>query len=353
MWIDASPVLAATLIVCLAAALPTPSAFGQPNSPVGPASYSGSDRDEKLRQGAARETELTLYSALAVEDDSAIVSAFEKKYAIKVSLWRAGSDEVRDRVLTEAAARRPRVDIVLDNYYALQALHRERLLHPVSSPLLADLLPQAIPPHRDWAAVFLTVLGGGYNTNELKRGDLPSSYRDLLNVKPRGPIGVEAGDHNWFAATCHALGEADCVDLFRSIGSRHGYSIRKGHTLLANLVAAGEMPIALTVFRKAAVQLSQKGAAIDWFALQPMVSQPGAVALARAAAHPNSGVLFYDFMIGEAQAILGSRQFIVSTRKMDTPIDRNAIVVPDPDAALDEAKRRQEAFDAAFRPGAR
>jgi iron(III) transport system substrate-binding protein len=77
------------------------------------------------------------------------------------------------------------------------------------------------------------------------------------------------------------------------------------------------------------------------------------VALARDAPHPNSGVLFYDFMIGEAQAILGSRQFIVSTRKMDTPIDRNAITIPDPDMALDEAKRWQEAFDATFRRGSK
>src|SRR5258708_6805030 len=218
MWNDAWLARAATLLLGLAAALPAPGALSQLNGAVGPASYSGSDRDNVLRQGAAHETELTLYSALAVEDDFAIVSAFEKRFAIKVNLWRAGSDEVRDRVLTEAAARRPRVDIVLDNYYALQALHRERLLHPVSSPLLADLLPQAIPPHQEWAAVFLTVLGGGYNTNEIKRGDLPSRYRDLLSVKPRGPIGIEAGDHNWFAATCRALGEADCIDLFQGIG---------------------------------------------------------------------------------------------------------------------------------------
>jgi len=353
MWIDASPALAATLALGLAGALSMSDALAQPEGAVGAASYSGSDREQRLRQGAANESQLTLYSALAVEDNAAVVSAFEKKHAIKVNLWRAGSEEVRDRVLAEASARRPRVDIVLDDYYSLQALHREQLLYPASSPLLADLLPQAIPPHHEWVAAFFTVLGGAYNTQEVERADLPSGYRDLLNSKPKGPIGIEAGDYTWFAATCRALGEADCIDLFRSIGRRHGYSVRKGHTLLTNLVAAGEMPIALTVFRKAAVQLSRKGATIDWFGLLPMVSQPGAVALARAAPHANSAMLFYDFMIGEAQAILGSRQFIVTTRKMDAPVDRNAITIPDPDAALDEAKRWQQAFDATFRPGPR
>ncbi len=353
MWIDTSPVVAAALALGLAVALPTPDALAQPKGSVAAASYSGSDREQKLRQGAANESVLTLYSALAVEDNAAVIGAFERKYAIKVNLWRAGSEEVRDRVLAESSARRPRVDIVLDDYYALQALHREQLLYPVSSPLLAELLPQAIPPHRQWVAAFFTILGGAYNTEEIKRGDLPSSYRDLLNARPQGPIGIEAGDYTWFAATCRALGETECIDLFRGIGRRHGYSVRNGHTLLTNLVAAGEMPIALAVFRKAVLQLNRKGAAIDWFALQPMVSQPGAVALARDAPHPNSGVLFYDFMIGDAQAILGDRQFVVSTRKIDTPVDRNAITIPDPDTALDEAKHWQEVFNTTFRPGAR
>ena len=57
------------------------------------------------------------------------------------------------------------------------------------------------------------------------------------------------------------------------------------------------------------MQLSQKGAAMGWFALRPMTGQSEAVALARYA--PNGVVLFYDFMIGEAQAMLSARQFIV------------------------------------------
>jgi iron(III) transport system substrate-binding protein len=214
-------------------------------------------------------------------------------------------------------------------------------------------VPQTIPPHHEWIAAFLTVLGSGYNANELKRGDLPSDYRDLLNVMPRVPIGVQAADHTWFAATCRALGETECIELFRTIGRRHGYSVRKEHTLLTHLVAPGEPPIALTVFWKAAVQLNQKGAAIDWFAAWPMISQPGAVALARYAPHPNCAVLFYDLTIGEAQVMLGARQFIASSRKIEEPIDRSALTIPDPDAALDEGKRWQLAFDATFRPGLR
>ena len=97
-----------------------------------------------------------------------------------------------------------------------------------------------------------------------------------------------------------------------------------------------------TVFRKAAVQLSQKGAAMDWFVLRPMTSQPGAVALARYA--PNCVVLFYDFMIGEARqcsalvnsSYRGGRQNCRSIEARSR-------------APLYEGKRWQQAFDATYR----
>ena len=100
-------------------------------------------------------------------------------------------------------------------------------------------------------------------------------------------------------------------------------------TILAPVILAlgsGAYAQPSAVFRKAAVQLSQKGAAMDWFALRPMTGQSGAVALARYA--PNCVVLFYDFMIGEAQAMLSARQFIVSSRKIELPIDRSALTSP-------------------------
>ena len=44
------------------------------------------------------------------------------------------------------------------------------------------------------------------------------------------------------------LGEDKGLKLFRDIVQINGLSPRKGHTLLANMVAAGEVPLALTVF---------------------------------------------------------------------------------------------------------
>ena len=146
------------------------------------------------------------------------------------------------------------------------------------------------------------------------------------------------------------LGEIECVKLFRSIGQRHGYSLRTGHSLLANLVASGEMPMALTVYNHTAERVKRKDAPIGWFAMKPMIGQPGAVAMTKRAPHPHSAVLFYDFALGEGQAVLKERQFIVTSKNLEFPVDRELIKVLDSDLVLDQAKPWQELFDSAFLP---
>ena len=54
-----------------------------------------------------------------------------------------------------------------------------------------------------------------------------------------GKLGVEAEDSDWFGGVVSALGEDKGLKLFRDIVAANGISVRKGHTLLANLVVSG------------------------------------------------------------------------------------------------------------------
>ena len=64
--------------------------------------YEGPDRAKRLAEGARKEGSLNLYTSLTVEDMAALNSAFEARHGIKVRMWRAASDKVVQRVLTEA-----------------------------------------------------------------------------------------------------------------------------------------------------------------------------------------------------------------------------------------------------------
>src|ERR1700681_1881355 len=120
--------------------------------------YAGADRQQRLIEGGRREGVLTMYSNAPTEDNAVLVGAFEKKYAIKVSLYRASSEEIRQRVLAKAGAKRFDVDFILDNAPAMEALAAEKLLTEVKSPVLADVMVRAIPPHREWVGFCLNVL---------------------------------------------------------------------------------------------------------------------------------------------------------------------------------------------------
>ena len=51
--------------------------------------YQGPDRAERLVSEAKREGTVVLYSTMTLDDANPLLSAFEKKYGIKVSMWRA------------------------------------------------------------------------------------------------------------------------------------------------------------------------------------------------------------------------------------------------------------------------
>jgi iron(III) transport system substrate-binding protein len=312
------------------------------------AAYQGADRDARLLQGARQEGQLILYSNAPTEDNSALIGAFQKKYGIKVQLWRAGSEEIRQRVLAEAKAGRFDVDFILNNGPALEALHAEKLLHEVRSPHLADLIPQALPGHREWVGFCLNVLVQAYNTNLIDKTALPKTYDELLDPKWKGKLGIEVDDSDWFAGLTGELGEARGLKLFRDISARNGFSVRKGHTLLTNLVAAGEVPLALTVFNYTAEQLKRKGAPIDWFVIPPLVSMPNSIAVARNAPHPHAAVLFFDFVLSDAQHILNERHYVVSNTKVESPLDRSTIKVVDSATVLTEAQKWQTLYGEAI-----
>jgi iron(III) transport system substrate-binding protein len=309
------------------------------------AQYEGQDRAQKLLAGAKREGELTLYTSLTVEDMAVINGAFEKKYGIKVRMWRAGADKVLQRAVQEARGNRFEVDIVEASTPSLESLRREKLLAPVKSPYHADLMAEAVPAHREWVGSRLNVFVHAYNTNVIRKGEAPRSYQDLVQPKWKGKLGIEAADEDWFANVVAALGEENGLKLFREIGATNGFSVRKGHTLLTNLVASGEVPFALTVYNFTAEQVKQKGAPLEWYVMQPVVARANGLAVARHAPHPHAAMLYYDFMISEeGQQILAKRDFVPTSKRVETPFTHMPMKLVDPERMLDEGKKWERLY---------
>ncbi len=316
--------------------------------------YEGADRQQRLIDGAKKEAELNLYASSPVENIRVIADAFEKEYGIKVKIWRSSSEGVLQRIVNEARGGRFEFDVVDNNGPEMEALHREKLLQPVKSPHHRDLIPQAVLPHREWIGTYINVFVQAYNTSKVKKEELPKTYRDLLDPKWRGRLGVEAEDLDWYSAVVKELGEEDGIKLFRGIAAANGLSVRKGHTLLANLVASGEVPLALTVYSYMAEKLKQKGAPIDWFAMSPVIARLNGGGVAKNAPHPYAALLFYDFLIGRGQGLLVKMNYIPTSKRVESPLKNIPLKLIDVASLLDEAGKWTKLYeDVTLRQGAK
>src|SRR6267378_5546894 len=127
-------------VLSLAMLVSALSAFAQDASLL---RYDGPDRARKLAAAAQKEGSFTLYTSFAEKDLPALTAAFERKYGVKVKVWRSGSEKVLQRTLIEAAARRYEVDAIHSSALEMETLHREKILQPVVSPHSTELIAGA------------------------------------------------------------------------------------------------------------------------------------------------------------------------------------------------------------------
>jgi len=298
-------------------------------------------------EAAKKEGTLTLYTTIAEKDLPVIIKPFEDKYGIKVSVWRAGTDKVLQRAVAETRAKKYEFDAVHFGAPEMEALSREKILAPVNSPVHKDLMPGSVPAHKEWAATILSVWVQAYNTNVVKKSELPRTYQDLLDPRWKGKLGIEAKNDDWFATVVHQMGsESQGVEFFRKLSSTNGISPRQGHTLLNNMVVSGEVPLALTVYNYMPEQAKKKGAPIDWFVIEPAIARANAIGVARHAQHPNAALLFYEYLLGpDGQQAMVSIDYVPTNTRVASPLKGVKIIQTDPIRSLDESDKWKKLYE--------
>ena len=309
----------------------------------------GPERTERLLALAKQEGALNLYATMGQEQMSFIAARFEKKYGIKVNLWRASSESVARRTITEAQGSRFEVDVIESNSPELETLHREQLIQPVHTPFAAAMLREANPAHGTWLGARINVFVQAYNTEKVKAEDVPRTFRDLADPRWKGKIAAEADNVDWFATVARELGEAQAVALFQDIVRTNGVSMRKGHPVLASMLAAGEVSLVLSTYNYFVDKLRKdKGAPVAWTVLEPGIARVSGMALARRARHPNAAVLFIDFMLSDAQALFPGLDLISAIQGADS-LPRNVKwKFVDPNMVINESDKWTRQYQHVF-----
>src|SRR5437667_6400529 len=140
--------------------------------------YRGADREQRLLERARREGTVVVYTSLAPTESAPLARAFEERTGVKVQLWRAISEKLVQRALTEARARRYAFDVIETNGPEMEMMAREKLFAKFHSPHLADLPPSAVPPHRLWIPDRMNFFVVAYDTQKVRRRSCRAATTD-------------------------------------------------------------------------------------------------------------------------------------------------------------------------------
>jgi iron(III) transport system substrate-binding protein len=280
-------------------------AVGLAVSLVHPVHGAAADR-EKIIEGAKREGRLVLYTGMETEESSLFTQEFAKKYSfIKPEIFRSSGEKVQARFIVEHRANTHLADVFQTSIVQVYQLK--------NSGMLARYTPEEAGAYSDgfkdpqgyWTAFYQIPYVIGYNTRLVAAKDAPADYQDLLNPRWKGQIALETEEYQWFYHAMQLMGRDRGLDFMRKFAGQN-LQMRKGHTLLAQLVAAGESAIATVVYSNRVERMKATGAPIDWVRFKgPTITAINAIAMPDKAPHPNAARLFIDFVLSkEGQGLL-------------------------------------------------
>ncbi|HEY4074276.1 MAG TPA: extracellular solute-binding protein [Herbaspirillum sp.] len=310
--------------------------------------YRGADRDQQLIAKAKKEGSVVVYTSLSTGESTPLVAAFEKKYGIKVTLWRTLSDQVAQRAITEGQAHRFTVDVMETNGSEIEQIAREKLLSEFYSPYFADLPKDAFPSNHLWVADRVNYIVVAYNPTKVKREDLPATYEGFLDPKWKGKISIEASDIEWMATIIKNMGNDKGMKFFQDLAATQP-QMRVGHILMAQMVGAGEVPVALTIYNGEVESLKRKGTPIEWAPVQPVVGREQGLGIAKNAPHPNAALLFVDFVLSpEIQQMYADLGRVPVSTKIQSKLNNFPHVMSDTETLLDENDKWTKLWNSLF-----
>ncbi|MDP9459833.1 MAG: extracellular solute-binding protein [Actinomycetota bacterium] len=346
-----------TLAACGGSPTAAPSGGGNKEADSGPTeaeqlyeeigALSGQERRDRLVELAAEEDGLNVYTSMTSDVADAVTEAFSDEFDIDVSLYRAGSETVLQRILQEQDAAFPGNDIVETNSAELGALSKEGVMAEYTGER-RDLVPEA-GQGENWTATRFNLFAPSWNT-ELVSGDMiPTSWEDLADPKYDGILSMELADYDWYMALTdywleQGKSREEVDQLFADMVD--GAKLVKGHTVQGELMSAGEFGVTASNYTYIVERAKQGGAPVDYQPLvEPVIARPNGAGLMKTAANPASAMLFMDWLLEEGQAVIAEESLTPSIVEGGDPLAGVELYPVDGDKLLEEGDEWSARYD--------
>jgi iron(III) transport system substrate-binding protein len=171
---------------------------------------------------------LILYSGQHEQTTQALVNGFEKKTGISVKIRSDNEDVLADQIETEGS-RSPADVFFTENSPPLQVLASKGLLSPVDPSTLAKTPSRFNSPQGKWLGITARVSVLVYNTNLVKKSQLPTSALQLANPKWKGKLAVAGGETDFqpiVTSIVRAHGQAAALkwlEAYKANAGSHSY----------------------------------------------------------------------------------------------------------------------------------
>ena len=254
-------------------------------------------RQKRLEEGARREGAFKFYGISQAALLTAYANGFMKKYPfIKAEFWRGSGNKLVFRTMTEHKTGQLDTDAVLVGTENVMSLKRGGIWARYHSPESQFFPKEFTDKDGYWHGDSLGISAIAYNHRMVKKEEAPKGYDDLLNPKWKGSLSIDLEPERALMGWLVAWGEAKTRSFVSGL-MKNGATVRRGHTLQAQLLCAGEIKVAVEIYPDAVLRMKENGCPATLVFPNPTPGHiSGAIGIYANAQHPHAAALFIDFM---------------------------------------------------------
>jgi iron(III) transport system substrate-binding protein len=259
------------------------------------------EREAALIKEARNEKTVIWYAPMNREDLRQFTAGFEAEYPfLQVEILTGGPQSLLNRILTERRAGKDNFDTLNIRSSALYTLKKAGAIARYESPQRRGLRSGFYDKEGYINGLWASLMVYLFNNKQISRAQAPKSIDDLLQAKWKGKMGMDQDADDYIAALLDYYGDEKGKQMARALGAQQ-LNIRKGRTLVSQLVAAGEFPIQIDAHHHEAVALRQAGAPVDYVFPEPFipVKSVSAFVMSSHSPHPHVAALLVDFMLSK------------------------------------------------------
>jgi iron(III) transport system substrate-binding protein len=277
--------------------------------------YRGADRQQVLIDGARKEGQVVLYSALIVNQMlRPLAAGFMKKYPfLKMTYYRADSEELLAKLSAETRANNVVAD-VFEGSGGGEIAVEAGFTRAFYSPELESYPKIYLDPKGHLAPTRLSYFSIAFNTRQVAGDKVPKSYEDLTAPQWQGRMAwpyANTGRYLFMINLRLAWGEERAMAYFRKLSAQKIINFASGSArTLVDRVIAGEYPIAINIYAHHPLISAGKGAPVHAQLMDPVPTASGSLTVLKGAKHPYAAMLLTDFILSrEGQEIMAKAEY--------------------------------------------